>query len=1537
MAGCDSCRKNASSHSWPRRIFRLFSFILVLLLVYLLLVAFNFEWVRRVPVEYTYGDRLEITVASCDVLIRAGSARKVKVEGLLHEVSVAQTMATADVVRIVNAQNLKGCDAQPKRDCTRLCRVIADVPADSPPDTLWIQQLKDDKADHVVVDIQDVMLNNLMVRGSGGNWWDKAGPSIEVFMHGSTTQGYMYITLAKGQASLQNNTHRGTADVRSDGSVTMREVAHAGPVNLNWRQPNNQICVVAAPDELVLPDENGPLALCSSTYFKSQFQVFYDSSKDFFLDRAEFGAQLAKMPYCCGSNCPHSTWCDGTLYPIFDFGSIETGASLNSRAEILSAATVFENVKQLGYAGMVPFCFREAQLMMPRNNTRTVEGWPDFVPKADDATAPVVVTFASCVRHTDCKTGYCDSTTSTCAPDPSVVFSIVTGSWGGCDKPCGGGQQIRDRVCLGSDGLKYPSYLCPGLTSSTDVQACNTHVCSLPLVPTDYSFGLDKDLRSNWIDITVTGTLPTNATAFEIRLGSSFGAMLDTYVVEVLQSECVDAGYCTIQASSQLPAYVDRLMLMGKNSDGLGPAVAEVFTDRVGETGSQQLFTVQSEAGMVHFHLAGASSTSGSWAPADRLPGIRMHLPDARRLMRTAGARFGDPQSSDHGVVVIDTVAVPGIPATRWIYATRPVFLSMDPALMTFLSAGLLKPEIMHFRVSFLDLSCSTTSAAVNGIPSVPSSEDYLRDDVRERLTAMYDQLQRALRSDGLATRARIRGELVLLDPDHRVKPYVHKYWEFYDGADDEEVLMRLRKSSALAQLQDTAVGLSLACGALVSLLATYICFKLARRALKVLLMEKRAKKAMLRRKLGETKDTEEDEQDKQVYGNPFLQPLVLIDMLIMEPIYMHLLNSLARFCHERVVVDHQVGPRAGKVVPAPEGDLEKKTPSAKEVDNRKFIYMRRFRAEYEEYCIEHGLEAITNRDEIMRFLVNKFDLRSTRETIWRIRGVRWRRKEEAVPASKPLEEGEPKPSSLWRFCDQHMVVTKDRRKFWLDYQNHRLPSGKMQIGVKQQFLDWCTQKNEPPVSMDAMDPLSPESEMTGLTAWAESQGLAYQEVEVQRILNCYLSDQPQLSLSWRQLVADFVQVLVHICILILPAVVISANALAAQQVYARTMVTDVPVQMMDVLGTALPYIGFDAGGRQVLFQTSFVLAVQFVYLILAIIRVLLHYVMHERCIKKIYDWIFAIVLCLEVLGFMAWVGLTAAWCILATILSPTSYLPYGTAVIVFCLVILSLWKELTATAASMQKKVFAMVDEKLQGCLKAVKDEMEMQSQSQAMVSALGKLKAEKKKAAKKVDESQSGFDEYQQEKKKRKVTPGDVFCTLDADSTGTLSIDEFRKLFAAMDSSMDPKSIDKMFAYADSDGSGLVSQDEFEEAWNFLVEHLVQKVLAELGFGPLDIIFAIGMSVVTMICFFLFIFFAMQGWYNDTSFQACVQSALVAGSGKVATIVRQRAPDQDDANLGNLATSLEGGDAGDAGEGDGDGGGEGGEGGEGGGEGGG
>ena len=109
--------------------------------------------------------------------------------------------------------------------------------------------------------------------------------------------------------------------------------------------------------------------------------------------------------------------------------------------------------------------------------------------------------------------------------------------------------------------------------------------------------------------------------------------------------------------------------------------------------------------------------------------------------------------------------------------------------------------------------------------------QDFQRLEMQTLFASMYDQLQKALRSDGLASRQKLRGrdpgswwfpadfgkgdnssapagflgtwdimgsvilmsspwaashgpgELVLLDPDHRVKPQRSKYWVFYEGA----------------------------------------------------------------------------------------------------------------------------------------------------------------------------------------------------------------------------------------------------------------------------------------------------------------------------------------------------------------------------------------------------------------------------------------------------------------------------------------------------------------------------------------------------------------------------------------------------------------------------------------------------------------------------------------------------------------------------------------------------------------------------------
>ena len=113
------------------------------------------------------------------------------------------------------------------------------------------------------------------------------------------------------------------------------------------------------------------------------------------------------------------------------------------------------------------------------------------------------------------------------------------------------------------------------------------------------------------------------------------------------------------------------------------------------------------------------------------------------------------------------------------------------------------------------------------------------------------------------------------------------------------------------------------------------------------------------------------DEQIQAAEGNPFLQPLLLIDLLIMEPILSRLLNSLSRFCHEFLVVKLPEQHKGGKkVVPVePNKDQEAKEiriPVAQD-DRRPFVYMRHFRATYTQYCIKHGLEPVQSRDEIIR------------------------------------------------------------------------------------------------------------------------------------------------------------------------------------------------------------------------------------------------------------------------------------------------------------------------------------------------------------------------------------------------------------------------------------------------------------------------------------------------------------------------------------------------------------------------------------------
>mmetsp|Transcript_35740 Transcript_35740/g.64831 ORF Transcript_35740/g.64831 Transcript_35740/m.64831 type:complete len:904 (+) Transcript_35740:3-2714(+) len=900
---------------------------------------------------------------------------------------------------------------------------------------------------------------------------------------------------------------------------------------------------------------------------------------------------------------------------------------------------------------------------------------------------------------------------------------------------------------------------------------------------------------------------------------------------------------------------------------------------------------------------------------------------------------------------------VPGIPQLRWVYSTRPVFWAMDPAHLTFLSGGLLTPELYHYRISLMDLTC--TEAAYQ-IPMFPSAADLAKEDMKDTLVGIYQQIAKALRSDGWATGQELRGQLFLLDPEHELKPHENRYWKFEEQTEGNWTMVQ-REHTTLDELMDTALILSFTVGFLVSILSSVFLYRLCQHELRAKIMHKRALQAVLARKLGESKEEKPmTDTEKQAQGNPLLHPLLLVDSLLLEPLQARLINALARFCNEVLIVNKADAPpdpvskKAAAVTPiahefddkaAAEEDERIKSqladveegsaapkpasawPSSTAAPLQRFVYMREFRTRFEEWCIDRGLENSHSRDHVVRFLVDQYNIRSTRETVWRMRGVKWRDPSKA-PAPKPAfatgEEEE--TNTIFQFCNEMIEKTANRRKNWIDVKNGRTPGGKLQIGFEQRYLNWCDTKALDTVEplQKHLDPLEALSEKNGLQAWATQHKVSFQEVEVQKLCRCELRAQPKIVLNWQAQVYDIFQVIVHICVLLGPSAMVMSAAMAAQHVYATTLVTEPPLRVMDVLGTFAPYIGMDAGGKKVMYLVQAIFLTQFFYILLSLVRVMLHYLARGFKVKKYYDIIYAVVLFVNILGILTWAGLTGAWCMLATVLEPTRFLPYGTAVIVFIVVVITLFRELTAMAGHAQKRCFETINGKLQGALLGMKEAIEVQLHEEAIdklrLRRTGGALATKAAAAekKKVDESTALF-EHHEKKQQRKVTPSDLFKVLDVDQTGTLSMDEFRKLFDAMQGQIAQKDIEKMFAYADADGSGLVCIEEFEAAWSYMVEGLVSRALKELGFSPTDIAIAILISCAVLVCLFMFIFFAMQGWFNDTNIQACVQSGLVGLSGKLATSVRQRAPGENDNSVEALMSQIE--EVEDDGDGDGDG----------------
>lgn len=1553
-------------NSRPYRHAMRFVFCIVLLVVcYSLFVAFNFRfWAHTSSWRPWDPEVFTIVLSSCDLTVQAGSTPDFRIEGMAGYIHYRAT--GQGKVRVAHVTNPHGCNQFPYMDCARACRVVVSIPKGRPPKRLWIYQMLDDATDHATIRINGVTLQDLTIRGPGGNWWDNAGPSLELEMANSEVLGDLEITMDGGHATLKQCKLHGKVDIRSKKEIELLDIPLDAPVALNWRQPNNAVCLIGGDGQLALPDAKGAFQKCEAGYYKSQFQEFYDTTGDRFLDFQEFRARLDDIPYCCGQKCPHATWCDGLLYKVFPFGnSNSSDASYAGRSEILSASAVWDNLKELKLAMLVPYCFREVQFTYPMANVRVPQGHPKAVPRNLDRPVVEPRVWNPCVRHSDCFTGFCNR--SICAGNPNVAYTLVY-TWSACDKVCGGGQRVQMAKCIGSDGLLYPETLCRDpIRATLQVETCNTRICKHPqTAPVFVAFGPDEDLRSDWARCTARLQMPEDAEVLQLHLGTST-ALLNK-VGEIQREDCNNTdSICTLSFSAKLPKYVDRVYAVGVNSDGRGPRAGNLLDDRIGQA-IDRTWKLQSEAGNVRVHIR---STAGPvWTPMesaisqqiavpDKKPvatyqqQLRIYHDDAKRLMKEVGPTFGDLTSTQHGLVVIDVVGSVGIPATRWIYLTRGVFLALDPAHLAFFSAGLLTPVVKNYRVRFDFLSCASSY-------TTEDLQNYSEPAVQVRLEQMYIQIERSLKSDGWAVDQQVRGYLVLVDRDHRLKPEQPYIWQFEKGSDGTAKMSR-HSNGPLDAMMDTAVMLSLVVGVLFAIFSTGLFSVFARRALDVHNRNKWMAQRRLASKLGDKYDSE---RPARYSGNPFEMPILLISALFVAPVRSRLINSLWRFTQQKCEIsllrgglnrmhdqakkivqipwqtkvgqqtDHsQADPDAtGEVESAPheeikvrdisedsradhnarvhdlkadQGDaarhdmeadqdaeftaaerseLEKRESCKWDQSKHKFVYMLDFRQQYEEYCIEQDLRPYTSQSDIVRALITWYDLRVCSARHWRLSGVRWNSN------PRPLTADE-KEHPLIMFCKTHLEVTHNARHHYVDMSSRRMPSGELSEGLRPRYARFCQAQGLTFRRQD-FDPLNQDSP---LHVYALTSGVRFSELTVLRIPGLIFAEGVAPIGMGMVILGDLLQVFCNLAFLIGPVIIMSAYALWAQEVYAKSMATLDPLVWSDILGKWDPFIDYaNEDNKQMLALNRALGVCSLFYITLVLAYVLLDYTGIDNLGTRAFKRLFGIFLACAVSTFLAWLGTVGAWAMLATILDPERFLAYGSAVIVLITVVLSVWTELCAAAKLARGKVEGAVHTRMQSSLRAIEKQCRHEVHEKAVQSLDLRLRIDANKAEKNDEatrpttpHTQTKFDNYHANR--TVITPSAIFDLLDDDGNQLLTFEEFRRLFANVDDTMSEAQIEQLFAYCDVDGSGTITQTELEEAWDFMAAKIVDQEMASLGLTTVDIVIGLVLVVSTLVALFAFIFLALQGWHSEKAFDSAVQTVLVAASGKVVTKFRR------------------------------------------------
>jgi len=250
---------------------------------------------------------------------------------------------------------------------------------------------------------------------------------------------------------------------------------------------------------------------------------------------------------------------------------------------------------------------------------------------------------------------------------------------------------------------------------------------------------------------------------------------------------------------------------------------------------------------------------------------------------------------------------------------------------------------------------------------------------------------------------------------------------------------------------------------------------------------------------------------------------------------------------------------------------------------------------------------------------------------------------------------------------------------------------------------------------------------------------------------------------------------------------------------------------------------------------------------------------------------------------FFTYIGTVSAWLVVAAALEPSRFLPYGMAVLVVLFVGGSVYHQMQDAAKRMKMLVKAaferMMQAKLKRALKTIHERLRIAKRvAKAMEPPSGD------------DEEEAEEEALMQEAEGKTVSPADVFAAINVNGDDELDMAEFTSFFELLELQLTKSQKEQLFAFCDADCSGRISEKEFTNGWEKLVQVFLERSATNVGVSNLQILFTVAYLVFMLSLLLAFVLVALAAWNTNDSFIATVQSGLVVACGRMGTALRQR-----------------------------------------------